>query len=181
MKHLRPSEEKMRQVGSGNFTKAYERPDGYIELHSIDPVKEFMATIGFPDHPMFPKCEKIGTKGKDTSIYIMKKLTIISESSQKLNRRQQALLDALDNLRAYTAKDLAKEFATLPDRFRVERELLIEATKSMGKVKALDGISWDMCDFNLAISKSGRLILLDCFYPKETSNRFGGSGFSDSE
>lgn len=158
-------------IGKGSFTKAYLSDCGKeVFLKTCDPIKECMAYDYFPESRLFPKVEYI-----EQGLYKMAYLGKTSKSLKKdLRPRQYRLFKALKELfdnnwfgkgsyHSYYNKwfDL---FSSLPSEFKNEKEALIEALNACANYG--DDVCFEISPRNIRVSKTGSLILMDCFFLK---------------
>ncbi len=162
----------MKLIGRGEFTKAYLKTDGRVQLHSVDRVKECMALGWFPDHRLFPQIERVDyAVGRDShSVYEMEFFERPKSLKNSLTPRQYRLYRALRGLNVFVSDNrfgndaCHKAFSTLPSEFKAEAEALSEAVDAIGNYST--GVRFEISPRNVAV-KGRKLILLDCFFIRD--------------
>lgn len=155
---------KMKLLGKGAFTKAYQMDNGRVFLKSVCRAKECMSMGWFPDCSLFPIVES----GEEQGTYEMDYLTRVKAPSKQLNKRSLALYKALSKLantflmNSYEGCLKAFNDVMLTEHFKEEANLLLEA------LDALTSYGGDICfeisPRNISVDAEGNLILADCFF-----------------
>ena len=167
----------MKQIGKGSFTTAYLKPDGKVLLKSIDEVKEAMAQGFFPNHRLFPKVELVD-RGDKFNYYEMKYFERTNGLKSHLTLREWELYKLLCSLfksRGYLANIYDgysrwyEIFERIPNKFKEEREALIEALNGLSNY--FTDIGFEISPRNVAV-EGGKLILLDCFFQMSKLKHF---------
>lgn len=165
----------MRQIGKGSFTTAYLKPDKKVVLlKSCDPIKECMAYGWFPNSRLFPKV----SFGEQDGTYLMKYYPKVSSLKQALVPKDYALYLELKNLwkqmpNGAGFNEVLAVFKLISNRHT--RKIMIEALEACGNYGS--DVVFEISPRNVAVSPTGRLILLDCFFMRsklKELRRLGG-------
>ena len=156
----------MQLIGKGSFTKAYRKDKTTVLLKSDDPIKECMSMGWFPDSRLFPKIirtdcgeyemkyyEKVSSLKKsltDTHYEIYKELRKVSENIERTSNIYDGLFNVIDG------------FKMIKDR-RL-KEIMIRAVEACSNYGS--DVEFEISPRNVAVTKTGKLILLDCFFMK---------------
>ena len=156
----------MQLIGKGLFTKAYRKDKTTVLLKSDDPIKECMPMGWFPDSRLFPKIirtdcgeyemkyyEKVSSLKKsltDTHYEIYKELRKVSENIERTSNIYDGLFNVIDG------------FKMIKDR-RL-KEIMIRAVEACSNYGS--DVEFEISPRNVAVTKTGKLILLDCFFMK---------------
>ncbi len=154
------STKELQLIGKGLFTKCYALNKKQVLLVSKDYTKECIADGYFPSSRLFPKIER-----SDVSYqYIARRYHKVKAPKQQLTKDDYELYKELRKIYKYSflmndVENLTKIFKHLSNK-RASKALCsaIEGLRNYG-----DDISFEISPRNIAISDSGRLILLDCF------------------
>jgi hypothetical protein len=162
-------------VGRGAFTTCYRVSRNKVILKSTDPIKECMSLGGFPSSRLFPTVTSVDSSySNDTpfSHYEMKYYpkvkslkTALQSADYKMYTELRALAGAV--IHGSASHDtgyhmLYKQFLTISSK-RL-REALLGAIA--GCATYGDDIALEISPRNVAVTASGKLILLDCFFMK---------------
>jgi len=154
----------MKLIGQGSFTKAYRKDNETVLLKSSDPIKECMSFGWFPDSRLFPKIIRT-----EIGEYEMKYYEKVTSLKTALTPKHYEIYKTLRNLKidiSYNLYDgldnLRKAFNTIADR-RLRNIMLkaADATSNYG-----EDANFEISPRNVAVTKTGKLILLDCFFMK---------------
>ena len=159
----------MRKVGRGMFTTAYLRDDGMVELHSVDPVKECMSHGWFPSSRLFPTITRIATGVYETKYY-----KVCRGLKSNLKPLEYAKYLALKELHVGFSVDPSEQYDMLERAFHtLKNKSLREAMLSALQACSNYGqdIGFEVSPRNVAVSKTGNLILLDLFFMKSALNK----------
>ena len=156
---------KGKRIGSGLFTTAYSTNlKDKVFVESSDYIKECMALGWFPNSRLFPKV----SFGLERNTYIMPYYDKVRAPKKQLTPKDyevyQELRHVFDNIKGiygYDMNDLITVFKRDVTNKRV-RNALIEAVEACGNYGA--DVCFEISPRNIAVSKSGRLVLLDCFF-----------------
>lgn len=156
-------------IGKGTFSKAYLTDQGYVELHSVDPVKECMALWGFGDSRLWPQIERIECQGNGWQVFKMPLYDKPKSLKNSLNpddwefyKALKAIPRAMNWEKDYELKGKwHRAFDKLRDKWAQHVEALDEALDSIANY-GFD-ICFEISPRNVAV-KDGNLILLDCFF-----------------
>ena len=156
----------MQLIGKGSFTKAYRKDKTTVLLKSDDPIKECMSMGWFPDSRLFPKIirtdfgeyemkyyEKVSSLKKsltDTHYEMYKELRKVSENIERTSNIYDGLFNVIDG------------FKMIKDR-RL-KEIMIRAVEACSNYGS--DVEFEISPRNVAVTKTGKLILLDCFFMK---------------
>lgn len=156
-------------LGKGLFTTAYLQKDNKtVILKSTDYIKECMSLGWFPNSMYFPKVERL-----DQGIYKMKKYDKPKSLKNSLKPKQYEIYKELRNLsigyikNSYNNLDeWRKQFNTISNK-TVKNALndAIDACSNYGS-----DVCFEISPRNVAVSKTGNLILLDCFFIASQAN-----------
>jgi len=168
---------KKQLIGKGSFTKCYLNEDKLtVTLISTDYIKECMSLNWFPaDLGLFPDVilnDAISNDAisNDDKSYTMKYYPRVTSLKKALNPRDFKLYQCLRKLNIPTDyrnnihdnySKWRKEFSTIPDEFKEEREEIIGALDSC--INYGSDIGFEISPRNVA-TDNGKLILLDCFF-----------------
>lgn len=161
----------MKRIGKGSFSSVYRQSKNKVLIISTDPAKECMSLGWFPDSRLFPKVIRLSINDDGTQTYTMKYYDRITAPKKQLNERSFKLYQALRRVFAdfYTPEnidDLYSEwidaFRELPNEFKTARNALIEAVEAMTNYGP--DICFEISPRNIAATKAGNLVLLDCFF-----------------
>ena len=148
----------MKLIGRGTFTRVYQKSQTRVFLKSVDPVKECMSLGFFPNSRLFPKIDRI-----DTEEYEMRYYEKVSSLKKSLVPKHYQIYQALRKIDAcYTSgyEDLYHHFSRIENR-RLRKAMI-------GAIDALAGygedIGFEISPRNVAVTPTGKLILLDCFF-----------------
>lgn len=151
----------LNKIGQGHFTKCYNtsKPQT-VYLDSRDPVKECMAHGWFPNSRYFPKVSFY--KGG----YTMRKYTPLSKLR---GSAKEVLKGSHYNLYCELKRHLSGKmgYCTIKDQlFNIKNRAAREAIDSAlsGLTNYGEDICFEISPRNVAVTKSGCLILLDCFF-----------------
>ena len=149
----------MELIGKGNFTKAYKKDSKTVILHSVDMVKECMSMGWFPSSNLFPSIERL--EYGETSIYEMKLYDKVTSPKQQLTQKHYELYKELREIKGFSVDDLFNSINSIniPSRIKEHLHDAISALSNYGS-----DIRFEISPRNIAATKTGKLILLDCFY-----------------
>lgn len=158
-----------KRIGTGSFSTVYRKGNSsHVLIVSTDPVKECMSMGWFPDSRLFPKVTRISYNDDGTQTFTMKYYDKVTAPKKQLNERSYKLYKALRGLDITYCKDhllydkWVKAFNELPKEFKAAKEALLEAVSALTNYGS--DISFEISPRNIAVTKSGNLILLDCFF-----------------
>ena len=160
----------MKIIGKGQFTTAYRKNAHTVLLKSTDPIKECMSLGWFPDSHLFPKITRISSN-ENLSIYEMKYYPKVKSLKHALKSKHYEYYKALRKLfedNCFHASSIDnlyfmwyKIFSTtdtLPKHIKKHLLDALDACSNYGTA-----IAFEISPRNVAVSKTGGLILLDCF------------------
>ena len=135
--------------------------NGKVRLHSNDPVKECMSAGFFPDSRLFPKIVRVGDGEYDTKYYpkvssLKNTLVPLHYEYYKLLREVQNTFGMMSPYDGYSV--LCKSFSKLPKYLKDNLQEAIDGLVNYGS-----DIKFEISPRNVAVTKTGKLILLDCF------------------
>jgi hypothetical protein len=165
-----------KKIGAGSFSTVYRNgKSDKVLIVSTDPVKECMSLGWFPDSRLFPKVERVGCNDDGSQTYKMKYYPKVTAPKKQLNPRAYNVYKTLRDLDFPSGKDhllyekWIKIFEGLPSKYQSVKNALFEA------VDALTNYGPDICfeisPRNIACTKSGNLVLLDCFFLRSELRR----------
>jgi len=154
----------LKLIGRGSFTKAYQKDADTVLLKSVDPIKECMSLGWFPSSRLFPKIERI-----DNELYEMKYYKQTLSLKASLCDKHYKIYQTLRALKINNSpnihdgfEDALKAFRTIKDyKLRIIMIEALEACSNYGS-----DIGFEISPRNVAATKTGKLILLDCFFMK---------------
>lgn len=156
-------------IGKGSFSSVYRKgKSDKVLIISRDNTKECMSLGWFPDSKLFPKVTRLSYNDDGTQTYSMKYYEKVIAPKKQLNKRSYKLYKALKDLGVYFCDDhrlydaWLKEFDKLPAEFKQTKETLKEALDALTNYGS--DICFEISPRNIAATKTGRLILLDCFF-----------------
>jgi len=158
-----------KRIGAGSFSTVYRKGNSnHVLIVSTDPAKECMSLGWFPDSRLFPKVARLSYNDDGTQTFKIKYYEKVRAPKRQLNERSYKLYKALRKLDVTCQNDnllhdkWRKAFNGIPVEFKAAKEALLEA------VDALTNYGSDICfeisPRNIAVTKAGNLILLDCFF-----------------
>lgn len=156
----------MKLIGTGSFSKVYhEVGSKFVYIRSNDPVKECMANGWFPRSNLFPIVIEADKAGYD---YKMKYYEKCSSLKSSLKPKELIKYQNLRNLFQYIYyNSLNCDYHNLYSAFKTIKNKSIR-TALLGAIDALSNygqdIGFEISPRNVAVSPSGNLILLDCFF-----------------
>ena len=158
----------MKLIGKGSFTKAYLLQNGRVRLESTDPVKECMAEGYFPESKLFPTIKKIEWGVYETTYY--KPVKSLKNTLTSLHYSYYKALRDIELRYVQNPYDsymeLSKIFKTLPRQLQKNLQYAIDGLSNWGT-----DIGFEISPRNVAVTKTGKLILLDCFFIKSHLSR----------
>lgn len=164
----------MKLIGKGLFTKAYLKDKNTVILKSVDPIKECMSMGWFPDSNLFPKIERLDYDDNGVATYEMKYYPRVTSLKTSLCPSHYEIYKELRSLNIETSQNkhdglnnVHKAFKTIKNK-RVKTALL-EAVDACGNYGSC--VSFEISPRNVAVSKTGKLILLDCFFMQDAAER----------
>lgn len=151
----------LKKIGKGTFTTAYLRNDGKVLLKTSDPIKECMAHGWFPKSHLFPTI----TFGKGHDEYIMRYYPRGLSLKKNLKPKEYQFYLELRAIFAnfkfdYSDKELLAGFKTIKCSRR--RRIMVEAHEACRNYG--EGVKFEISPRNVAVSPTGNLVLLDCFF-----------------
>ena len=169
----------MEQIGKGAFTTCYRQTNTKVLLKTTDPVKECMAHGWFPSSHLFPKVEYVGSKG-DKRLYTMNyyhKRSSLKKSLKPSHWKDSQLLRAIMNEFNPFSIDKYSRYSHWYKVFsKIKKRSLREAL--IGALEALSNygsdINFEISPRNVAVSPTGGLVLLDCFFMSSALKRVRG-------
>ena len=156
----------MQLIGKGLFTKAYRKDKTTVLLKSDDPIKECMSMGWFPESRLFPKivrtnCGEYEMKYYEKVSSLKKSLTEthyeMYEELRKVSKNIKRTSNIYDGL--FNVRD---GFKMIKDR-RL-KEIMIRAVEACSNYGS--DVEFEISPRNVAVTKTGKLILLDCFFMK---------------
>ena len=158
------------KIGKGLFSTAYLQEDNKtVILKSIDNVKECMALGWFPESKYFAKIERL-----EDNIYKMKYFKKVKSLKESLRPQQYEIYKELRKLDIVYTKNLhdrlnmwSAQFDTLKNEtIKNALHKAIYACSNYGTC-----VSFEISPRNVAVTKTGGLILLDCFFMQDQANQ----------
>jgi hypothetical protein len=158
-----------KRIGAGSFSSVYRKGNSdHVLIVSTDPVKECMGLGWFPDSRLFPKVTRLSYNDDGTQTFTMKYYDKVTSPKLQLNERSYKLYKALRKLDV-TCQDAnllhdkwRKAFNGIPVEFKVAKKALSEAVDALTNYGP--DISFEISPRNIAVTKAGNLVLLDCFF-----------------
>jgi len=150
----------MKQIGKGAFTTAYKKDASTVLLKSVDPIKECMAHGWFPNSQLFPNV-KFGERPGE---YVMRYYNT-NPSLTKLHPKHRKFYDELHDL--WTSLPLHSGYNEVYQAFtkikdRNYRRIMVDALQACSNYGS--DVCFEISPRNIAITKTGRMVLLDCFF-----------------
>ena len=154
----------MKKIGQGSFTKAFLRDDGKVQLHSVDPIKECMSFGWFPSSRLFPTVTRINTE-----VYEMKHFPKVASLKKSLKAKEYQKYLELRNLSIPVTMNIHDGYDSLYNAFctiknKRLRAIMLEALDACSNYGS--DIGFEISPRNVAVTTTGNLILLDCFFMK---------------
>tara|TARA_R110000772_G_scaffold268686_3_gene397523 strand:+ start:7288 stop:7794 length:507 start_codon:yes stop_codon:yes gene_type:complete len=150
------------KIGKGLFSTAYLQENNTVVLKSVDPIKECMSFGWFPESNFFPKIEHI-----DFELYSMKYYPKVKSLKKSLTPKHW---DIYKELRKLDIGIVDNRYNYL-DSWREEFKKVTNKTVKNALIEAVEAcanygsdVRFEISPRNVAVSKTGKLILLDCFF-----------------
>jgi hypothetical protein len=158
------------KIGKGLFSTAYLQEDNKtVLLKSTDNIKECMSLGWFPESKYFAKIERI-----EDNLYKMKYFKRVNSLKKSLRPQQYEIYKELRKL----AIGFIKNNYDRLDMWRNQFNTLKNQTIKNTLIQAIDAcsnygscVSFEISPRNVAVSKTGGLILLDCFFMQDQANK----------
>jgi len=163
----------MKCIGRGLFSTVYQKNKNKVLIVSTDPVKECMANGWFPRSSLFPKVVPVGSQD-EKSMYEMKYYQKVTAPKQQLNPAGYDLYCALRNgahqqcgKQGYS--QVTFQIEALPKKHTTAKRALLAAVEALTNYG--EDISFEISPRNIVATKTGKLILLDCFFMRTAAER----------
>lgn len=155
----------MKQIGKGSFSTVYQKNSNTVLIKSDDYVKECLSFNWHNKSKYIPNITKI-----DRGLYKMKLYPKCTKPKQQLNTKAYDTYLTLKKLfnnivisNKYNAYDIwYKTFSNLKDN--TLKNCLLNILDSLSNYGS--DIYFEISPRNISFTKSGNLILLDCFFFK---------------
>lgn len=137
--------------------------NGKVKLISSDPVKQCMAEGWFPESRLFPKIKQIGSGEYEMKYY--PKVSSLKNNLVPLHYGYYKRLREIHKQYCYSQNPydmyslLTRKFEKLPKYLRENLQGAIDGLSNYGT-----DIGFEISPRNVAVTKTGKLILLDCFF-----------------
>lgn len=156
----------MKQIGKGTFTTAYRKNSTTVLLKSCDPIKECMANGWFPNSHLFPTVKKVGDGLYEMNYY--HRVRSLKKSLKPTHYNTYKLLRAVHTFGVST-RPRGKEnmYNHWYKAFKGIRNKQLRDTLQSALGACLNygsDIGFEISPRNVAVSKTGGLVLLDCFF-----------------
>ena len=159
----------MEMIGKGQFTTAYRKNANTVLLKSTDPIKECMSLGWFPNSHLFPKVTRLsyGEVSTYEMVYYPKVKSLKTALKPKHYEYYTALRKLYEENRMHTRSvhnlynkwyRVFSSTTTLPRHIKQHLLDALDACSNYGS-----DIAFEISPRNVAVSKTGGLILLDCF------------------
>lgn len=168
----------MEQIGKGAFSTVYQKTTKTVLIKSDDFAKECMSNGWFPNTPMFPTLEHVGTSNDgDFQFYECSYYPKVKSLKKSLLPSEyefyQVLRKIFKNFSCWHNDYMLfskwhEAFDKIPNKFSHKRKMLKEALDAMGNYGT--EICFEISPRNVAV-KNKRLILLDCFFVRSQLDR----------
>ncbi|NIU02160.1 MAG: hypothetical protein GWN01_15020 [Nitrosopumilaceae archaeon] len=169
----------MKQIGKGTFSTCYQASKNTVFLKSVDPVKECMANGWFPNARMFPKVEHHKSLEGYTMPLYNRPSSLKKALKPKEYEKYKMLKKLFDESWQYQEYGQSKlehwreRFSTIKNR--TLKNHLINALEACANY--CDSVCFEISPRNVAVSKTGNLILLDCFFLKSKLDKVNHKRF----
>lgn len=158
---------KGKLIGKGLFSKVYEAPSNKVIIESVDSVKECFAIFGSPNRLIAPITRLdysiASINSLSVSRYEMQRFEKITAPKRQLNTKGYELYK---ELRFYVNNEVgiydirsALSRAKISNFDRDRLNCIVDVLSDYG-----EDMAFEISPRNIAASKTGRLILLDCFF-----------------
>lgn len=149
-------------IGQGAFSRVYKKDSKTVLIVSRDKAKEAMASPLWPPSRLFPRIKEVSS-----GVYESRYYPPIRSLKGALKEGQWQLYTHLRNLHMdYTLGqgyyELRTGFKKHMAPYRRQREALLAALDALANYN-LD-VCFEISPRNVAVSPSGNLVLLDCFF-----------------
>lgn len=158
----------MEKIGRGSFSTVYKKNNKTVLIKSLDPVKECMSLGWFPKNRHFANIKRISVNN-DYSFYEMRLFEKVRAPKQVLKpaeyKKYLQLREVSNKFYAKYEESYYVHFeraliALLSDKRLIQA--LLEAYNAC--LNYSDAVRFEISPRNIAATKSGNLILLDCFF-----------------
>ena len=155
----------MKQIGKGSFSTVYQKNSDKVLIKSDDHVKECLSFNWHNKSKYIPNITNV-----DTGLYEMKLYPKCTKPKQQLNAKAYntylTLKSLFNNVTIYNKYDAYniwyKAFSNLKDN--TLKNCLLSVLDSLSNYGS--DIYFEISPRNISFTKTGNLILLDCFFFK---------------
>lgn len=161
----------MKQIGKGAFSTVYRMNKHKVLIKSCCNAKECMSMGWFPETPLFPTLERIGTSDcGEFFFYTEKYYEKVRSLKYNLTAFEYGFYKELKELffsfvmpeNKHNLIDAWREqFAKLPNKYHHKRRMLMEAVDAMGNYGS--DVCFEISPRNVAV-QGKKLVLIDCFF-----------------
>ena len=161
----------LKQIGKGSFSTVYKKTSNKVLIKSNDKAKECFSHGWGNNSKLFPNIERLDyLESEDKNLYEMKYYPKCIAPKQQLNKksyeRYLLLRNLANNFLVPNMHDgfnkLYELFSNINDKYL--KDSLIEAIEGLSNYGS--DIAFEISPRNISYTKSGNLILLDCFFFK---------------
>lgn len=149
----------LKQIGKGMFSTAYKMSSTKVLIRSIDPCKEAMAHGWFPNTRLFPKVQ---FNGNNHGEYIMKYLKPVRSPKKDLNPKAYELYLELKDFQKAVHAGFGFIHALKYITNKTVRKHIQDAYQTLRNYEG--NVYFEISPRNINATKSGNLILRDCFF-----------------
>lgn len=156
----------MEKIGRGSFSTVYKKNNNTVLIKSLDPIKECMSLGWFPKSRYFANIKRI-LVNDDYSFYEMALFEKVRAPKQVLKPaeyKKYLQLRTVSN-RFFGNKNYYTSFKESLHELVSDKRLiqvLLEAYNACSNYS--EKVRFEISPRNIAATKSGNLILLDCFF-----------------
>lgn len=160
----------MKVIGKGLFSTAYKKNNKKALIKSCCPMKEAMALGFFPNSRLFPRVTQVDFQEYEMPLYTKRKSLKKSLVPQDWELYKE-LKELFESQWAAAAAPRESRYAHWRKAFKTiknkrARTALLEALD--GCANYTQNIGFEVSPRNVAVTESGRLVLLDVFFSIDT-------------
>lgn len=159
----------MEKIGRGSFSTVYKKNNNTVLIKSLDPIKECMSLGWFPKSRYFANIKRMSVND-DYSFYEMKLFEKV--------RAPKQVLKPTEYKKYLQLRAVANSFFDSKNYYNCFKKSLQELVSDKKLIQAIldahnacsnysEKVRFEISPRNIAATKSGNLILLDCFFCRD--------------